>query len=97
MAPKSGATLSSETPLEARALERDGCQCRRCGATGSPDVVDIDVDWCGDAELTVEPLVPGETAEALSDLVTLCTDCAELVDGLHWLTRRTKIFFENTP
>jgi hypothetical protein len=26
--------------------------------------------------------------------VTLCTDCAELVEGLHWLTRRTKIFFE---
>jgi hypothetical protein len=89
-APKSGATQSSETPLEARALERDG-RCRRCGATGDPDVV----DWSGDAELTVEPLVPDGTAEELQDLISLCPQCADLIDdGLHYLTKRTKVFFE---
>jgi hypothetical protein len=90
---KSGAG-AMETPLEARALERDGCECRRCVATGDPDIVDIDVDWSGDAELTVEPLVPGDTVDALSDLVTLCSECAEILDGFHYLTKRTKVLFK---
>jgi len=82
---QSGATEDqsgqTETSLKARALKRDGCAYRRCGATGDPDVVDVDldVDWSGDADLTVEPLVPGDTVEALSDLVTLCSDCSELL------------------
>jgi hypothetical protein len=91
----------TETPLEKQALERDGCQCRRCGATGTPvdydpDTLDVDLDWDGDldvdpnVELTVEPLVPGDSVEALQELVTLCPD---IVDGLHYLTKRTEVFF----
>lgn len=33
-----------------------------------------------DVEPIVELLVPGDTANALSDLVTLCTDCEKLLN-----------------
>jgi hypothetical protein len=46
---ESGAT---DICLKRQALEHDGCQCRRCGATGvppdyDPDTLDVDLDWMG--------------------------------------------------
>jgi hypothetical protein len=53
------------------------------------------INWDGDAEFTVEPLVPGDTVEALSDVVNICIDSSELVDGLHYLSKRTNYFLNN--
>lgn len=62
--------------LEAKVRARDDGACVRCGATDS---------------LTLHIVDPDVGSERIANVLTLCADCDDDVEGLHPRTKRSKI------